>query len=404
MWQTNPANTGQVLNKYSVIGVLHTAVENCLDRTNLIQSGFKRAGIYPWDTSAPDRSKLNPSKVYTHTDSPQSNPSSSEDTAPISSESASSTNSGLSSSSIDQPPAAITFTSAELSSSTDLTVSSSSQLLSFDPASFLSPEPSSSGYDVPADNGVPMEIECMVDLDTACDSIEDTFNREDTVTEDTSILSDISNFDPPLSSTINPGLNNKTYICSGCKKRILKRFEDIHSPNCIVTVQPSVRLNPVHDDVYVPSTLPVFSIEDRKSHLLKFEVLLLTPSQTEEFSKIFQNGLKTEEPIYTSWLALKSASIPTEEEAIDSVLSAHTANKVPKRVTKRKMNVPDGAERYDPSSTAWVNILKETEAKKQKQADSKAAKKAKNDAKVKAKKAVKPKATKSKKPKARTLR
>ena len=68
------------------------------------------------------------------------------------------------------------------------------------------------------------------------------------------------------------------------------------------------------------------------------------------------------------------------------------------------MNVPDGGERYDPSSTAWVNILKETEAKKQKQADSKAAKKAKNDAKVKAKKAVKPKATKSKKPKARTLR
>ena len=44
------------------------------------------------------------------------------------------------------------------------------------------------------------------------------------------------------------------------------------------------------------------------------------------------------------------------------------------------MNVPDGAERYDPISTAWVNILKETEAKKQRQADSNAAKKAKNDA------------------------
>jgi hypothetical protein len=68
-----------------------------------------------------------------------------------------------------------------------------------------------------------------------------------------------------MSSTINSGLNNKTYICSGCKKRILKRFEVVHSPNCIVTVQPSVRPNLVPDDVYVPSTLP-----DRKSHLLIF--------------------------------------------------------------------------------------------------------------------------------------
>ena len=80
-------------------------------------------------------------------------------------------------------------------------------------------------------------------------------------------------------------------------------------------------------------------------------------------------------------------------------------NKIPYDRKINKVLPPRiGAERYNPSSTAWVNILKETEAKKQKQADSKAAKKAKNDAKVKAKKAVKSKATKSKKPKARTLR
>ena len=69
---------------------------------------------------------------------------------------------------------------------------------------------------------------------------------------------------------------------------------------------------------------------------MKFEVLLLTPSQTEEFNKIFQNGLKTEEPLYTSWLALKSASIPTEEEAIDSVPSAHTAKHVPKKSQRER--------------------------------------------------------------------
>ena len=45
-----------------------------------------------------------------------------------------------------------------------------------------------------------MEIEGMVDLDTSCDPIEDTYNGENTATEETSILSDISNFDPPLMS------------------------------------------------------------------------------------------------------------------------------------------------------------------------------------------------------------
>ena len=58
-------------------------------------------------------------------------------------------------------------------------------------------------------------------------------------------------------------------------------FEVVHSLNGIVTAQPSVGLNPVHDDVYVRSSLPVFFIEDRISHLLKFEVLLLISSQTE---------------------------------------------------------------------------------------------------------------------------
>ena len=99
---------------------------------------------------------------------------------------------------------------------------------------------------------------------------------------------------------------------------------------------------------------------------MKFEVLFLTPEQTQEFKDIFESGSECLEPLYSSWFALKVATIPTEEEALDSVLSSHTAKNVPKRAKKRNANVPVGPMRYDPSSSAWVEILKETETKKMK--------------------------------------
>ena len=79
---------------------------------------------------------------------------------------------------------------------------------------------------------------------------------------------------------------------------------------------------------------------------------------------MFEKGYYCAEPLYSSWLALKVATIPTEDEALNLVLSSHTAENVPKRAKKRNVNVPVGPMRYDPSSSAWVEILKETEAKK----------------------------------------
>ena len=71
---------------------------------------------------------------------------------------------------------------------------------------------------------------------------------------------------------------------------------------------------------------------------------------------------------------MKVATIPTEVEAIDSVLMSHTAQNVPKRAKQRNMNVPVGPMRYDPSSSAWIEILEETEAKKKKVIENKQAK------------------------------
>ena len=79
---------------------------------------------------------------------------------------------------------------------------------------------------------------------------------------------------------------------------------------------------------------------------------------------MFEKGYYCAEPLYSSLLALKVATIPTEDEALNFVLSSHTAENLPKRAKKRNVNILTGPMRYDPSSSARVKILKETEAKK----------------------------------------
>ena len=63
-WQVDPVNCGQALNKYSIIGLLRQATEKTLSRPEIISSGFKRAGLFPWNTDAPNISKLLPGSVF----------------------------------------------------------------------------------------------------------------------------------------------------------------------------------------------------------------------------------------------------------------------------------------------------------------------------------------------------
>ena len=63
-WQSNPVHAGQYLNKYTVVHLLREATEKCLQNKSLIAQGFKRAGLFPWDPSKPDKSKLKPSSIY----------------------------------------------------------------------------------------------------------------------------------------------------------------------------------------------------------------------------------------------------------------------------------------------------------------------------------------------------
>ena len=63
-WQSDPGNAGQYLNKYTIVHLLREATEQCLQNKTLVGLGFKRAGLYPWDPTQPDRRKLKPSSIY----------------------------------------------------------------------------------------------------------------------------------------------------------------------------------------------------------------------------------------------------------------------------------------------------------------------------------------------------
>ena len=63
-WQCDKLNAGQALNKYTVVVLLHQATENCLAKDGIVSKGFKRSGLYPWNPSAPDVSKLLPGTIF----------------------------------------------------------------------------------------------------------------------------------------------------------------------------------------------------------------------------------------------------------------------------------------------------------------------------------------------------
>ena len=60
--------------------------------------------------------------------------------------------------------------------------------------------------------------------------------------------------------------------------------------------------------------------------------------------------------------ALKVASLPTEEEAVEVVLASHTPRNIEKRKARSGRKVPDGPGRFNPTSQEWQAILNPPEA------------------------------------------
>ena len=70
MWHTNKKNIGNSLTKYTIIPLVYNVTENILvTKPLLLQNGFKKAGLFPWDPSAPNMNRTKPSQIYTEDDS-----------------------------------------------------------------------------------------------------------------------------------------------------------------------------------------------------------------------------------------------------------------------------------------------------------------------------------------------
>ena len=84
-------------------------------------------------------------------------------------------------------------------------------------------------------------------------------------------------------------------------------------------------------------------------------------------------------PVSQELPQLKFTSLPTEAEALRSILKAQTPAAIPKRAAKRTgKKVHDGATWFDPISKEWKEILEEREDKttpKKKEGKSKSTKK-----------------------------
>ena len=110
------------------------------------------------------------------------------------------------------------------------------------------------------------------------------------------------------------------------------------------------------------SDLPDFT----PHNLYQFEAVFLTKEQVEKCEQMYRDRVKSSNGIYLAWKALKVATLPTEAEAVDSVLESHSPNNIQKRKAPSGRKVPTGMARWDPTSKEWMEIYEETAAKKAK--------------------------------------
>ena len=56
---------GNSFNKYNIVSLAYRVTENILaTKPQLISNGFRKAGLQPWDSSAPNTERMKPSKMY----------------------------------------------------------------------------------------------------------------------------------------------------------------------------------------------------------------------------------------------------------------------------------------------------------------------------------------------------
>ena len=101
------------------------------------------------------------------------------------------------------------------------------------------------------------------------------------------------------------------------------------------------------EEMEVPKVdLPEFS----SRHLSTFEGVFLSEEQVKKCETMFATGVKSSNPFFLAWKAFKVASLSTEKEALEAVLTSHAPSNIPKRKSSGGRKVPDGAGRFNPIS------------------------------------------------------
>ena len=350
-WQCDTVNAGQFLNKYTVVVLLHQATENCLSKPGIIQHGFARAGLVPWNKDSPDITKLLPGTIFA--DSNQMESSNYEVNADI----------------LDHIPIAdfahrpddLTNSIPIPEESLDAQVRLNTTTMDVSEDHLQTPSPSIGQLNISQSEHSPP-------------SSSEAHSTPSGMTDPPSfhgpsldILSDSDNAgvmdSQPSHVTSNHDDNNRSLKCPQCSRGIPQMVFEIHQAIC--SSNNPTPIEPVPE----LKTVPNLNLKERERQLHKFEFLLLSEETVEEFNQLFADRkLEIQEPLFQSWLILKNASsLPTEDQALKKVLEDHTASNVPKKKTNRKRNVPIGPARYDPSSPEWEEILKDQAAKKRKE-------------------------------------
>ena len=116
--------------------------------------------------------------------------------------------------------------------------------------------------------------------------------------------------------------------------------------------------NPPSPEIELPQFTP--------RNLLQFEAVFMTEPQVKKCEDMFSRKVKSSNPIFLAWKALKMASLPTEEEAVQAVLESHTPKNIEKKKTRSGRKVPDGVGRFNSISDEWIEIMEQTPIKKAK--------------------------------------
>lgn len=98
--------------------------------------------------------------------------------------------------------------------------------------------------------------------------------------------------------------------------------------------------------------------------LKQFEINFFDDDQLAHCEELFAAGVReSSNPLYMAWLPLKKASLPSEEQALESVLQHHTPTSMPKRKKASGWEVPDGPSRFEPTSPEWQDIFQRQQSK-----------------------------------------